>query len=108
MITRIKKLIDTIAFGNETKFAELCHISQANMNRQMAGTRKLSLDTVVNILKNVPNLSADWLMLGIGSMYRNENNDSLLIDTIRTLTDTINEKSKTIDALKKEIEELKR
>lgn len=107
MISRIKKLIDTIAFGNETKFAELCHISQANMNRQMAGTRKLSLDTVTNILKNVPNLSADWLMLGIGGMYRSENNDSLLIDTIRTLTDTINEKNKTIDALKKEIEELK-
>lgn len=108
MISRIKKVIDTVTFGNVSKFASICGISQANLTMQLLGTRKVSLATVVSILSAVPNLSADWLVLGYGDMYRREGGESILVDTIRTLTDTINEKNKTIDALKKEIEELKR
>lgn len=106
MIDRIRKIADYYYHGSEYALAKDCGIQNNTLSQQLTGKRKLSLENVCKILRAAKQVSPDWLLFGSGSMERGSN-DSILIDTIRTLTDTINEKNKTIDALKREIEELK-
>lgn len=107
MISRIRKIADYYYHGSEYALAKDSGIPNNTLSQQLTGKRKLSLENICKILNAAKQVSPDWLLFGTGAMERGSN-DSILIDTIRTLTDTINEKNKTIDALKREIEELKR
>lgn len=44
-------------------------MNQVTVNNYFAGNRKLSFEFVEKILATFPDLSAEWLLRGIGDMY---------------------------------------
>ena len=42
---------------------------QKRLNRQLSHGAVITLDTILSILNNYPDVSADWLLRGIGDMY---------------------------------------
>lgn len=54
-------------------FAIKCGISQPTLDKQLKGQRAISLDTVLNVLKTYPEISAEWLLRGVGNMIKDKN-----------------------------------
>lgn len=50
-------------------------MAQATLNPQLRGDRTLAANIVEKILTAFPDVSAEWLMRGIGTMYSNQNAD---------------------------------
>lgn len=69
MVNRIKTLINAKA-RSVREFAELIGVKQVTLNQQLIGDRKLSLDIVSAILNAFEDISSEWLLRGIGSMYK--------------------------------------
>ena len=44
---------------------------QKRLNRQLSHGAVITLDTILSILDNYPDVSADWLLRGTGEMYKN-------------------------------------
>ena len=113
MVSRIKKLIELQGVSVRA-FAIACEINSPTLDRQLKGRMALSLDTVNKILAANPNLSAEWLMRGEGSMTKSEmlmqSSDRVnkLISTIGELQSIIEEKQSIINALQAENEKLKK
>lgn len=72
MITRIKEILDCVARGNASLFARDINISQVTLNNYMLGKRKPSLEVCTKILAAFPDISAEWLLRGEGSMYKSD------------------------------------
>lgn len=51
------------------------NVAQATLNPQLRGDRTLAANIVEKILTAFPDVSAEWLMRGIGTMYSNQNAD---------------------------------
>ena len=113
MVNRIKQLIEMQGVSVRA-FALGCKITQPTLDRQLKGSRELSLDTVNKILAANPNVSSEWLMRGTGPMLVSEilqqNNDRLskLTATIGEMQSIIEENQKVIDALMSENDKLKK
>ncbi len=79
--------------------------------RILKGENKVSADAISSILNAYPDLSAEWLLRGKGSMLITATNDDEMMalnDVITDLTETLKEKNKVIVLLKKQIEENKK
>lgn len=48
------------------------NVAQATLNPQLRGDRTLAANIVAKILDAFPDVSAEWLMRGIGTMYHKE------------------------------------
>lgn len=70
MIDRIKTLVNAKA-RSVREFAELIGVKQVILNQQVVGDRKLSLDVILAILNSFEDISAEWLLRGVGNMYKN-------------------------------------
>ena len=55
---------------SETAFAESVNVVQVTLNRQLSGKRSVSADTILSVLQNQKDLSAEWLLRGEGAMYK--------------------------------------
>ena len=55
--------------------SKLAEMSQTTLNTQLKGERALSANVVVKVLSIFPDVSAEWLMRGIGTMYSNQDAD---------------------------------
>ena len=55
--------------------SKLVDMSQTTLNTQLKGERALSANVVSNVLVAFPDVSAEWLMRGVGTMYRNQDAD---------------------------------
>lgn len=51
------------------------NVAQATLNPQLRGDRTLAANIVEKILTAFPDVSAEWLMRGIGTMYGNQDID---------------------------------
>lgn len=71
IIQRIKALI-VYEFGErgENSFAKKIGIPQVSLNNYTGGRRKLSLEVIEAVIQAFPNISAEWLLRGEGSMIR--------------------------------------
>ena len=67
---RVKILLENKKF-NPTSFSEAIGVLQQTFNRQIKGQGAISIDTVSAILSTFPDISAEWLLRGTGTMYRN-------------------------------------
>ena len=56
-----------------TALSKRIGIAQQTLNRQIVGENAMSLTTVEAILSCFPEISAEWLLRGDGSMFKNEN-----------------------------------
>ena len=75
-IERIKMLISENA-KSERDFAMKIGVNQVTLNNYTANKRKLSLEIIEAILNAFPEISAEWLLRGTGSMMLNETSDSI-------------------------------
>ncbi len=86
-----------------TSFAAKIGVQQMTLWTQLNGKRKISLETVRAILDTFPEVSAEWLMRGTGTMSRsNDDQDK----RIGNLVDVIAMQQETIRNLQDKIKQL--
>lgn len=89
--------------------ANKCSLKQQTLDKHIKGVSEPSANTLIRIASSFPEVSTDWLLLGIGSMLkadRETNRINGLVDTIAALQDTINAKNDTIASLTDRIKQL--
>ena len=79
-IERIKMLISENA-KSERDFAMKIGVNQVTLNNYTANKRKLSLEIIEAILNAFPEISAEWLLRGTGSMMLNNNESEVVSST---------------------------
>lgn len=72
ILQRIMELVKSKA-KSKREFAALIGLEQVTFNNYMIGKRGLSYEVIDAILRTFPDVSAEWLMRGIGDMIKNEN-----------------------------------
>ena len=71
---RIKAYIDDNRISLNA-LAKTLNMNQSTVLRQVKGEQTLSSTLVENFLKAYPDVSAEWLMRGVGTMYSNQDAD---------------------------------
>lgn len=82
---RIEKVID-LQNMTSTEFAAEIGIKPSTLSHILNGRNKASLDVMRKIVKRFPSISFDWLILGNGSMHRQESksHEPTLFDNLET------------------------
>ena len=91
MIGRIIKFIESTGLS-EQKFAESMGVKQQTLNNYTRGINKFPLSFIERMVEIYPDLSAEWLLRGEGSMLKSETPD-------REETETLKKFLKQTDAL---------
>ena len=55
--------------------SKLVVMSQTTLNTQLKGERALSANVVAKVLSVFPDVSAEWVIRGVGTMYSNHDTD---------------------------------
>jgi transcriptional regulator with XRE-family HTH domain len=74
---RIQKIMDAEQLS-AAKFADTVGVQRSLVSHILNERNKPGTDIIIKILKTFPKVSSDWLFLGIGMMYRNDKQTSLL------------------------------
>lgn len=75
MKDRIKLIMDTENM-TPARFADTLEIGRAVISHILNGRNNPSLDVISRILAKMPQLNSEWLLTGVGSMYKGEYNNS--------------------------------
>lgn len=95
---RIQKVIETEDMTAK-QFAEEVGIQASTLSNILGGRNNPSLDVMQKVLTRFRTLSSDWLILGIGSMYKQklDSQQPTLFD-LRPETPITSEKSVTVES----------
>ncbi len=55
-----------------SQFADMIDVQRSRVSHVLTGRNKPNMEFISQILRSFPDLSADWLLLGKGSRYKNE------------------------------------
>lgn len=106
---RLQKIL-TYSRLSVRRLAIKCGLKQQTLDKHIKGIAEPSAATLIGIATAYPEISTDWLLLGIGSMLRGENKEfervNNLVDTISMLQDALKAKSQTISALTDRVKQL--
>lgn len=71
MVERIKEIIlkEGLTSGS---FADLIGVQRSSMSHIINGRNNPSLDFIVKTIQRFPKLNPEWLLSGIGAMYRSD------------------------------------
>lgn len=69
MIDRIRKIIEYEQL-NASQFSKKVNINTAVLSHILNGRNNVSLDVVMKIIENCPNINLEWLMTGNGDMIK--------------------------------------
>jgi transcriptional regulator with XRE-family HTH domain len=69
MKDRIKQFLDAKGIS-PTHFADMLKVQRSGVSHILAGRNKPSYDFITKMLLTFPNISAEWLLLGKGTMYK--------------------------------------
>lgn len=69
MQERLNRLIASEKLS-PSKFAEIIGVQRSSISHMLSGRNKPSFDVIQLIIKKFPLISADWLIMGTGDMYR--------------------------------------
>lgn len=72
MKDRIRRIMEE-QHMNQQVFANLIETSPATLSSIFTGRTKPTINIVEAIKKKLPSINTDWLMMGIGSMYIDDN-----------------------------------
>jgi transcriptional regulator with XRE-family HTH domain len=92
LATRILQVMDHYGLS-KADFAQKLMISPAVLSHISSGRNKPGLELIVSLLENYSDVSADWLILGVGPMLRQKQNQefasqiSKLLDEVKLLND---------------------
>lgn len=67
---RFKELI-RVKSSSILDFSKRIDIAQATLNSQLCSTRGISINVIMLTLNAFPDISAEWLLRGVGNMYKN-------------------------------------
>ena len=87
------------------------NVAQATLNPQLRGDRTLAANIVAKILDAFPDVSAEWLMRGVGTMYSKQDADDLyymVAETPHRVEPKIEEYHKDDSVWKAKYEELEK
>ena len=70
-IERVRKIMVQLQL-NSAQFALEIGIQGSTLSHLLNGRNKPSLDVLKKVLSRYPNINSDWLIMGIGAMYRGE------------------------------------
>ena len=94
MKDRIKKIMDSEDLS-AARFADRLEINRAVVSHILNGRNNPSLDVVTKILSEMNYINPDWLLQGIGSMYKDGYSGKQEIDRSLFHTETINTREDT-------------
>lgn len=77
MKSRIEKIIKEYNLTSSI-FADEIKIQRAQISHILSGRNNASLDIIQKILMRFPRVNSEWLMLGIGKMFKDENSTILI------------------------------
>lgn len=88
-----ERIADFLKAENKSaaQFAEEIGVQPSGISHIMSGRNNPSLDFIVKMLTRYPYISADWLMLGKGNMYREAAQNSGLFDFDENRSDNLTE-----------------
>ena len=100
-----ERLKAVIAYSglSDTAFAKKIGVQQMTLWRQINGARKVSLETIMAVADAFPEVDANWLLRGGGSMLANNEAQEKRIDN---LIDVISMQQETIKNLQEKIKSL--
>ena len=100
-----ERLKAVIAYSglSDTAFAKKIGVQQMTLWRQINGARKVSLETIMAVAEAFPEVDANWLLRGGGSMLTNNDAQEKRIDN---LIDVISMQQETIKNLQEQIKSL--
>lgn len=106
-----KRLKDTLFYYNATlNSISLDSAMQTRLSRQVNGGATITYDTILRFLQIFPDISAEWLVRGEGSMFLSDHEIPLtdIEPPLRVDYEKMIEKTKTeVDELKQMVNELK-
>ena len=91
--------------------SKLVEMSQTTLNTQLKGERALSANVVSKVLSVFPDVSAEWLMRGVGTMYSSQDADDyycMVADTFHCKEPKIEESHQDDSFWKAKYEELEK
>lgn len=109
IVTRIKDFIDFKGIA-VSAFEKSIGMSNASFGKSLRNGGAIGSDKLENILSVYPELSATWLLTGVGEMLQSSSGvpQGASDATIDRLLAKITEQAETIGALKEQIKQLQR
>ena len=100
-----ERLKAVIAYSglNDSAFAKRIGMQQITLWRQLNDQRKVSLETILAVADTFPEIDANWLLRGNGSMLADNDAQEKRIDN---LIDVISMQQETIKNLQDKIKQL--
>ena len=100
-----ERLKAVIAYSglNDSAFARKIGVQQMTLLRLINGARKISLETIMAVADAFPEIDANWLLRGNGSMLANNDAQEKRLDN---LIDVISMQQETIKNLQEKIKQL--
>lgn len=100
-----ERLKAVIAYSglNDSAFAKRIGMQQITLWRQLNDQRKVSLETILAVADTFPEIDANWLLRGNGSMLADNDAQEKRIDN---LIDVISMQQETIKNLQEKIKQL--
>ena len=86
MIDRIKQVIEYSQLSSSA-FADTIGISRSGLTHLLTGRNQPSLDVARKILAKFPDISTEWLIMGMGEMLRPD--EQIVTDSVQEETDVI-------------------
>ena len=96
---------------SSTQFADTIGVQRSSVSHILSGRNNPSFDFIRKILSNYPAISAEWLILGVGNMYKEAGSKDLFeqeevdpvmkIDEIETEADHTDDGNRTKSVNKK-------
>lgn len=80
MKNRLAELIASEGITS-SKFAELLEVQPSNISHILSGRNNPSYDFIVRVLNVFTNVNPDWLLLGIGDIYRSKQEEIVIENT---------------------------
>lgn len=89
-------------------FAIDCGLHHAALIKQLRGARSVSLETIIAVCSRYPEISMEWLVLGIGEMFKEENSSEKdeLIKSLSDMTSLAANQALKIQNLEEKISKL--
>jgi transcriptional regulator with XRE-family HTH domain len=69
MRTRLQQLMDKEGIS-PARFAEIVGVQRSSVSHILSGRNNPSLEFIQKILTAFPKINSDWLIIGVGAMYR--------------------------------------
>ncbi len=109
---RVVKIMDFKGVS-KTEFASVLNISPAILSHISSGRNKPSVDVLQKILSHYPDISAEWLLMGQGEVYKAKIvSKEGIIEALETINNRMQEEASNIlsikELVKQQIDNLKK